>query len=215
MVTGGLNAASVEWIVQYRRDDAQKYLFNVRDPEETLRDASESVMRKIVGDRTVDEVLTVGRQEVASEAQIKLQALMDEYEMGIRIEQLVLQNVTPPEQVRASFSEVSQAQQEKEKLINEAKAEYNSVVPKASGEADQKIQAAEGYAIERINRANGDRERFVAVLEQYRKSPEITRRRIYLETMAEILPKLGKKYIIDENSRGVLPLLQLNAGEER
>ncbi len=213
MVTGDLNAASVEWIVQYRITDPNQYLFKVRNPDGTLRYASESVMREVVGDRTVDEVITVGRQEIESEALTKLQELTDKYEMGMTIDQVQLKNVDPPRQVQDSFNEVNQAQQEREQLVNEANAEYNRVVPKAEGEADQSIRAAEGYAMQRTNEAQGDVARFEAMLLEYTKAPEVTRRRIYLETMGQVLPKLGSKIIIDEGASQILPLLNLSGQE--
>ena len=211
MVTGDLNSALVEWIVQYRISDPVNFLFKVRNPEETLRDVSESVMREVVGDRTVDEVLTIGRQEIESEALSRMQALARKYEVGVSIDQVQLKNVNPPEAVQDSFNKVNQAQQEKEKLINEARREYNRSIPLAKGTKEQKIQEAEGYRLQRINEAQGDVSRFNAVLTEYLKAPDVTRRRIYLETMQEILPLLSSKIIIDENIRSVLPLLQLDA----
>ena len=209
MVTGDLNAALVEWVVQYRIESPDHYLFKVRNPDDTLRDASESIMREVVGDRTVDEVITVGRQEIEIEALQKLQALTASYEMGIRIDQVQLKNVNPPEQVQASFNEVNQAQQEKERAINIANGEYNKSIPRARGEAEQRIRAAQGYAKKRINEAQGDVAAFTALLAEYLQSPEVTRRRLYLETMAEILPTVGRKLIVDEDIKGVLPLLDL------
>lgn len=210
MLTGDLNVAVVEWIIQYRVEDPYKFLFRVRNSQATLRDMSEAVMREVVGDRTLNEVLTVGRQEVSQTVQDKLQGLCNEYENGIRIRQIVLQNVNPPDAVKASFNEVNQAQQDREKLINQARSEYNRVVPRAKGEAEQTIQAAEGYASERINGAIGDVARFNSVFAEYQKAPEITKQRIYLETMNRVLPRIEKKFIIDESSGGVLPLLNLN-----
>lgn len=212
MVTGDLNAAVVEWTVQYRVGNPTDFLFNVRQPVETLRDASESVMREVVGDRTIDEVLTIGRQDIEVTALTKLQELMNRYQMGISIEQVVLRNVVPPEAVKNSFNAVNQSQQEKEKLINQARAEYNKVIPRARGEAEQGIQEAEGYAIERVNRAEGDVARFNAMYAEYKKAPEVTRRRIYLETMREVIPRLGSKIIIDDDVQGILPHLQLPTG---
>ncbi len=209
MVTGDLNAATVEWIIQYRIQDPKLYLFKVNNPGETLRDISESVMRTVVGDRTVDEVITIGRQEIESEALLKLQEVVNKYELGLSIDQVQLKNVNPPAPVQPSFNEVNQAQQEKEKLINVANGEYNKAVPKARGEADQKTQAAEGYALKRVNEAEGDVARFNALLGEYVKAPQVTRQRIYLETMQDIIPRLGKKILIDEAARQVLPLLQL------
>lgn len=210
MVTGDLNAALVEWVVQYRIERPDHYLFKVRNADETLRDASESVMREVVGDRTVDEVITVGRQEIEVEALQKLQALTVSYEMGIRIDQVQLKNVNPPQQVQASFNEVNQAQQEKERAINIANGEYNKSIPRARGEAEQRIRAAEGYAKKRVNEAHGDVAAFNALLAQYLKSPEVTRRRLYLETMAEILPSVRHKVIVDQDIKGMLPLLNLS-----
>ncbi len=215
MVTGDLNAATVEWIIQYRILEPELFLFKVRDPGNTLRDISESVMRTVVGDRTVDEVITVGRQEIESDALLQLQGLVNKYELGLSIDQVQLKNINPPLPVQPSFNEVNQAQQEREKLINEANGEYNKVIPRASGEAEQKIQAAEGYALKRINEAEGDVSRFNAVFSEYLKAPEVTKQRIYIETMRVIVPKLGKKVIIDEQASQVLPLLQLTPDVER
>ncbi|MCF7832444.1 MAG: FtsH protease activity modulator HflK [Candidatus Marinimicrobia bacterium] len=210
MLTGDLNVVVVEWIIQYRVEDPYKYLFKVRNATQTLRDMSEASMREVVGDRTLNEVLTVGRQEISVTVESKLQELCEQYETGIRIKQVVLQNVDPPDAVKASFNEVNQAQQDKEKLINQARSEYNKIIPKAKGEALQTIQKAEGYASERVNGAKGDVARFVAVLKEYEKAPEITRQRIYLETMSKVLPVMEKKFIIDETGSGVLPLLNLD-----
>ena len=204
MVTGDLSAANVEWIVQYRILDPRDYLFSVRDPAETLRDISESVMRTVVGDRTVDEVITIGRQEIEVEALSRLQAAANKYQLGLSIDQVQLKDVDPPESVQSSFNEVNQAQQEREQMINVANGEYNKVIPRASGEANQKIQAAEGYALKRINEAQGDVARFEAVLAEYLKAPEVTKRRIYIETMRSVVPNLGKKIIIDEQANQIL-----------
>jgi membrane protease subunit HflK len=209
MVTGDLNAALVEWVVQYRIQEPRLYLFKVRNADATLRDASESVMREVVGDRTVDEVITVGRQEIENEALQKLQALVKSYQMGIKIDQVQLKNVNPPELVQASFNEVNQAQQEKERAINIANGEYNKAIPRARGEASQEISAAEGYAKKRVNEAEGDVAAFNSQFAEYLKAPEVTRRRLYLETMAQVLPQVGRKIILDENAGGIVPLLNL------
>ena len=198
MVTGDLNAALVEWVVQYRISDPVKFLFEVRNPSATLRYVSESVMREVVGDRTVDEVITIGRQEIESEALTKMQALSTKYAMGISIDQVQLKNINPPEPVQESFNEVNQAQQEKEKLINEARRDYNKVIPLAEGEKDQRIREADGYRLRRINEAEGDAARFSALLAAYTKAPQVTRRRIYVETMQERTAGLRSKIIIDE-----------------
>jgi membrane protease subunit HflK len=211
MVTGDLNAALVEWVVQYRIADPKSFLFEVREPSETLRYVSESVMREVVGDRTVDEVITIGRQEIENEALVKMQELATKYTMGVSIDQVQLKNINPPKPVQASFNEVNQAQQEKEKLINEARRDYNKVIPLAEGEKDQRIREADGYRLKRINEAEGDAARFSALLAEYKKAPEVTKRRIYIETMQEILPGLRSKIIVDESARSILPLLNLDS----
>ncbi len=209
MLTGDLNLADVKWVVQYRVHDPYKYLFKVKDPELTLRDISESSMRQVVGDRTVNEVLTIGRTEIAQSVKELTQELCNEYELGLRIEQVVLQDVNPPEEVKAAFNAVNQAQQEKETLINEAKSEYNKVVPRAHGEAKETVEKAEGYAIARINTAKGEATRFNLIYNEYVKAPEVTKQRIYLETMQRVLPNLGNKIITDQDGNNVLPLLQM------
>ncbi|MBX2837520.1 MAG: FtsH protease activity modulator HflK [Gammaproteobacteria bacterium] len=213
MVTGDLNAALVEWVVQYRIAEPVKYLFDVRNPGETLRDVSESVMREVVGDRTVDEVITIGRQEIENEALVKMQELTGKYSMGVSIDQVQLKNINPPQPVQESFNEVNQAQQEKERLINEARREYNSVVPLAEGEKDQRIRAADGYSLKRINEAEGDVSRFNAVLAEYLKAPEVTQRRIYIETLQDVLPQLDSKIIVDDQSQQILPLMHLDSAK--
>ena len=210
MLTGDLNLADVEWVVQYRIDDPYKYLFKVRNPELTMRDLTEAAMRQVVGDRTVNEVLTIGRTEIATTLEELIQDVCTEYSLGVRIDQVVLQDVNPPEAVKAAFNEVNQAQQEKETLINQAKAEYNKVVPKARGEAEETIQKAEGYATERVNKAQGEVSRFNALYSEYVKAQEVTQRRIFLETMARVLPRLGNVIVTDENGQNVLPLLNLD-----
>jgi modulator of FtsH protease HflK len=217
MVTGDLNAALVEWVVQYRIEDPSQYLFEVRNPGETLRDLSEAAMREVVGDRTVDELITIGRQDIEVEALARMQELSKRYHLGIRVDQVQLKNVNPPREVQASFNEVNKAQQDRENAINIANGEYNKVVPKAKGEADQTVRAAEGYRFKRVNEAEGDVAAFTAVLQQYIKAPEITRTRLYLETMSEILPQTGQKIIVDESLRQLLPVLPLSTkpGEGR
>lgn len=209
MLTGDLNLADVEWVVQYRISNAYQYLFKVRHPETTLRDLSESSMRQIVGDRTVNEVLTVGRTEVALAVKDLIQRLSDEYELGIRVEQVVLQDVNPPDPVKSAFNAVNEAQQEKETLINQAKSEYNRVIPHARGQARETIQKAEGYATARVNNAQGEATRFELLYQEYVKAPEVTRRRLYMETMQRVLPELGNKIITDQEGNNVLPLLQM------
>lgn len=209
MLTGDLNVAVVEWTAQFRVRDAYKFLFKVRNVRKTFRDMNETVMREVIGDRSVNEVLTVGRQEIAAEVEQRLQALCDQYENGIKVEQIVLQDVNPPDAVKPSFNEVNQAQQEREKLINQARADYNQIIPRAKGQAQQTIEQAEGFATDRVNRARGDAELFVQVHAAYQRAPEVTRRRMYLETMGQIYPKVKRKIVLDKSLKGVLPLLPL------
>ncbi|MFP4019048.1 MAG: FtsH protease activity modulator HflK [Bacteroidales bacterium] len=208
MLTGDLNLANVEWVVQYRVDNPYNYLFKVRNADNTLRAISEAVVRQVVGDRTVNEVLTVGRVEVASEVQQKVQELCREYSMGIQIAQIVLQDVNPPDPVKQAFNAVNEAQQERETLINRAKSEYNKVVPKAKGQAEETIEKAEGYATRRVNNAEGDANRFNELYREYVSAPEVTKRRIYFETMQEVLPKLGDKIITTKDGNNAIPLLK-------
>jgi membrane protease subunit HflK len=209
MLTGDLNVAIVEWIVQYRVSDPYQFLFKVRHPEETFRAMNEAIMRQVVGDRTVTEVLTVGRQEIETRVETELQALAKQYELGLTVEQVVLQDVNPPDPVKPSWDAVNQAQQQRDRLINEARAEYNKVVPRAKGEAEQTILQAQGYALDRVNRSQGDSARFKSVYESYRRAPEVTRRRMYLETMQRVLPQIGAKVYLDKDAKGILPLLPL------
>src|SRR5437868_9651631 len=209
MVTGDLNAALVEWVVQYRIEDPSQYLFDVRNPGETLRDLSEAAMREVVGDRTVDEVITIGRQDIEVAALARMQELAKRYMLGVRVDQVQLKNVNPPAEVQASFNEVNKAQQDRENAINIANGDYNEAVPRARGQADQAIRGAEGYRFKRVNEAEGDVASFNAMLGQYVKAPEITRTRLYLETMGDVLPMTGEKIIIDESMRNLLPILPL------
>jgi len=209
MLTGDLNVIDVEWIVQFRREDPRKYLFNVRDPIMAIRDISESVNRRIVGNRSFDYVLQ-NREEVNKMAQEELQKILDEYETGIRVVNVRLQNVVPPDPVKGAFNEVNEAQQEKERLINQAQETYNREIPKAKGEAERTINGARGFALERVNRAKGDVARFSAVLKEYRTTREVTKQRLYLEAYQTILPNAKQIYIIDSEQKGLLPLLQLN-----
>jgi modulator of FtsH protease HflK len=214
MLTGDLNVAVVDWTAQYRVADPYLYLFKVRNVTETFRDMNETVMRAVVGDRSVTEVLTIGRQEIATEVETRLQDLCDQYETGIRVEQIVLQDVNPPEPVKDSFNDVNEAQQERERMINEARADFNSVIPRARGEAEQTIQKAEGYATDRVNRAQGDASLFDSIRAAYARAPEVTRQRIYLETMNGLMPQIQRKVVLDNDLKGLLPLLPLNKTEK-
>ncbi len=208
MVTGDLNAALVEWVVQYKVDDPKLFLFHVKEPASTLRDLSEATMREIVGDRSVDEVITVGRQEIEDRTLVRLKELVKTYQLGISVDQVQLKNVNPPQEVQKSFNDVNNAQQDRENMINIANGEYNKSVPRAQGEAAQKISVAEGYKLKRVNEAMGDVGAFKVVFEQYSKAPDVTRKRLFLETMADVLPSIRQTTIVDEKVTQLLPLMQ-------
>ncbi len=208
MLTGDLNVAVVPWIVQYRIKDPYNYLFKVRDIRRLLVDMSEAAMRLVVGDRSINEVISK-REEIAIEARTVLQAEMDNAESGINIVTIEMKKTNVPDPVQPSFNEVNQAIQEKEKMIYQAKEDYNKAIPTARGEAERTIKAAEGYALDRINRAKGDASRFKALYAEYAKAKDVTRRRLYLETLKGLLPNLGDKYIIDADQKNFLPLLHL------
>jgi membrane protease subunit HflK len=212
MLTGDLNVAVVEWIVQYKIKDPYKYLFKLRDADSTFRYMNEAVVRRVVGDNSVDEVITIGRARIAMEAKEELQQLCDLYEIGIEVNQLIFQDVNPPDPVKPSFNEVNESLQEKERKINEAWSEYNQEIPKAEGEAEQLIRGAEGYATERTNKAQGDANRFRSIYREYSRAPLVTRKRLYLEAINDVLPKIKRKIIFDEQQKNILPLL--NFGEE-
>ena len=209
MLTGDLNVAVVPWKTQYRIAEPDKFLFKVKDPIGTFRDMNEAVMREVIGDRRVNEVLTTGRQEIAAKMEEKLQDMCDQYENGLKINRILLQKVLPPKQVQDAFNEVNNAEQEKEKMINQALGDYNRIIPRARGEAEQTVQQAEGYAMDRVNRAKGDASLYKDLLKAYKKSPEVTKDRIYLETMANVYPKIKQKIILDKDLEGILPLLPL------
>lgn len=206
MLTGDLNVADVEWIVQYQISDPRKYLFQAQDPGRNIRDVSEAIMRRVVGDRTVNETLTTGRVEIASEAQRLTQEVLDKYDLGIRVVTIKLQDVNPPDLVKPSFNEVNAAKQEQEKAINMAEEEYNKVIPEARGKAEETLSQAEGYAAAVVNRAKGEAERFTLTLQEYRRGPDVTRKRIYLETMEELFTRFDKVTIVDDKVKGLMPV---------
>ena len=215
-LTGDLNIADVEWIVQYRITSATDYWFHLNDPDATVRDLSEAVLREVAGSRTVDDLLTVGRNQIEAEAQTLLQKSFNSYKAGIKVIAVQLRGVTPPEPVQASFNDVNRAEQDREKLINEAKATYNREIPKAEGQALQMVERAEGARRERVNRAMGDAGRFKDILAEYKKSPDVTRKRLYLETMAQVLPAIDEITVLDVSAKsGILPVLQLGSAVER
>ena len=212
MLTGDLNVIDVQWIVQYRIEDPVKYLFKVREQRETLRVVTEAVMRRVVGNRLGSDVLTVGRVAVASEVKEEMQKILSDYETGIRIVTVELQDVTPPDPVKPAFNEVNEARQDLERMINQAQEQANKVIPKARGEAKQVMAEAEGYATERVNQAQGEAARFLAVLSEYQRVPEVTRRRLYLEAASKVLSEAKGVYIVDSEQRALVPWLSLDSG---
>jgi modulator of FtsH protease HflK len=214
MLTGDLNVIDVQWIVQYRIEDPARFLFHVRESRQTIRDISEAVMRRVVGNRLGSDVLTVGRVAVSTEVKEEMQKILTDYQTGVRLVTVELQDVTPPDSVKPAFNEVNEARQDRERTINQAQERANREIPKARGEATRTITEAEGYAVERVNRANGEATRFRAVLGEYQRAPEVTRRRLYLEAIGQILPEASALYIVDSDQKGLLPLLQLQAGQK-
>jgi membrane protease subunit HflK len=215
ILTGDLNVSDLEWIVQFKIEDPFKFLFNISDPVNTIRDISEAVTRKIVGDANVSDVLTTERAVLAQTIQDELQKVLNSYEMGVRIITCKFQDVNPPEKVKAAFNGVNEAEQQKESLIQQAREEYNKEVPRARGQAKQMIQEAEGYALERVNRAQGEVARFLALLDEYKKFPEVTRKRLYLETLEKIMPRIKDATVLDgqDGKNPVLPILPLQSLE--
>jgi len=212
MLTGDLNVALVPWIVQYRIKDPFNYLFKVHNVRATFRDLAEASMRLVVGDSSINEVISK-REELAIKDKALLQKYLDEAETGIQVVTVEMKRTNVPEPVQPSFNEVNQAVQEKERLIYQAKEAYNKVIPAARGNAEKTIKAAEGYALDRVNRARGDAARFLDLYAAYVKAEDVTRRRLYLESMQDILPKLGDKYVVDADQKNLLPLLNLGKTE--
>jgi membrane protease subunit HflK len=210
MLSGDLNVVDLQWTVQYKVQNPVDYLFQVQDVEGTLDDISESVVRRIVGNRYADEVLTTGRSAVADMARNEIQQIMDQYRTGLQIITVKLQNANPPNPVKAAFNEVNEARQEKERMINEAQQAYNQKIPKAMGEARQTITQAEGYALERINRTEGEVRLFLSILTEYEKAPDVTKRRLYIEAAGDLIGRVDHLMIIDESQRNLLPLFDLN-----
>ena len=235
MLTGDLNIAHVEWVVQYKIDDAMRSLFSIGDENslsgrlissirrddinpaipDTIRDVSESVMRKLVGDRSVDSVLTLGREEISSEAKIEIQEMLDVFDAGVEIITVKLQTTSPPESVKEAFQEVNRARQNKERVVNQAEGERNRQIPAARGKAQQMISEAEGYQARTVMETLGQVKAFNAKLDEYEKAPEVTKQRLYLEAMEEVLGQVGNKTIIDESVNQMLPILNLNGAEAK
>ncbi|MEJ2471362.1 MAG: FtsH protease activity modulator HflK [Desulfuromonadales bacterium] len=213
-LTGDLNVSDVEWIVQYQVADPFKFIFNIKDPVETVRDIAEAMVRKAIGNANVTEVLTTERAQLAAEIEQDLQSTLNQYDIGVRIVTVKFQDVTPPDPVKAAYNEVNEAEQQRESLIFQAREQFNREVPRARGEAKKVLQEAEGYAVERVNKARGETNRFLALLTEYRKAPSVTRSRIYLETLEEVLPRLEEVYVMDDKTGGLLPLLPLRKSME-
>jgi modulator of FtsH protease HflK len=206
MLTGDLNVADVEWVVQYRINDPYKFLYASTQPIQTVRDVSESIMRRVVGDELVGDVLTIGRAKIAIAAKELMQEILDRYDLGIYITSVKLQDVNPPESVKPSFNEVNKARQEQEKMINQAEEAYNKVIPEARGKADELISTSEGYALALVNRAQGDSGRFLSVYNEYKDAPNVTRKRIYIETMRDVFKQFKNLIIVDDQIKGLLPI---------
>lgn len=213
-LTGDLNVSDVEWIVQFQIADPYKFIFRIKDPIETIRDIAEAMVRKSIGNARVTEVLTTERANLANDIEKNLQATLNSYDIGVRIVTVKFQDVTPPDPVKAAYNEVNESEQQRESLIFQAREQYNREVPRARGEAKKVLQEAEGYAVERVNKARGETNRFKALLTEYRKAPAVTRSRIYLETLEEVLPRLDEIYVMDDKSGGLLPLLPLRKALE-
>ena len=213
MLTGDLNVIDVQWIIQYRIEDPIFFLFRVRDTEKTIRDTTEAVMRRAVGNRLGSDVLTTGRVTVASEAKIEIQKILSAYQTGVRLVTVELQDVTPPDSVKPAFNEVNESRQDKERTINIAQEQANREIPKARGVATQSISEAEGYALERVNRAEGEATRFAAILTEYESAPQVTRRRLYLEAMTGFLAEMKGLYIVDKDQKAMVPWLPLESSE--
>ena len=210
MLTGDLNVLDVKWVVQFKIKDPKSFLFNVRDKRKNLRDVSESIMREIVGDYTFNEILTTKRLEISDLLKQRLQETLDRYTMGVQVLKILLQDVNPPDPVKPAFNDVNAAKQEKERMINEAWEEYNKIIPKEKGLAERTVEQAKGYALEVVNNAQGDVARFNALLEEYNKAKEITRKRLYLESMQDVLSKIGKKFIVDKEEKSIFPFMDLS-----
>ena len=212
ILTGDLNVLDVSWIVHFKIKDPKDLIFNVRDPEETVRDLSESAMRQVIGDFSVNAAITLRKSEINLAVREILQRGLDKYKSGIQIDKVELQEVLPPVEVKASFNEVNEAEQEREKVINQSWEAYNKVIPQARGQAEKTIREAEGYALVRVNQAEGDANKFLQIWNEYKNDKEITRRRLYLETIEEVIPKSGKVYVFEPGANNILPLLNLSEG---
>ncbi len=209
MLTGDLNCAEVHWVIRYKINDLKQFLFRVRNVKETLRQVSQAAMRRVVGDRSIDEVLTIGRSEIEDSVKIEVTDALNNYGCGISVQSVMLKGVNPPKAVKSAFDAVNQAVQLRDTIINDAEGKKNKILPAAMGKKEQIIKEAEGYNIKRVNEALGDTNAFLSILQEYNKAQDVTRRRIYLETMSEIIPKCEKVYILGESQKSILPFLNL------
>ena len=214
MLTGDLNIVDVEWIIQYRIVDPRAWLFNVSDKQKTIRDISQSVINRLVGDRLILGVIGPDRQAIQDNAVVMMNEIFAKYQIGIEVTQVQLQNIVPPAGVQDSFEDVNKAIQDMNRLINEGKEAYNSEIPKAKGQADQTLEIAQGYSTERVNKARGDVARFVSVLDEYRKAPEVTRKRLYYEMMDQVFSGSAGVELIDKGFSNFLPLKMLDSSKE-
>lgn len=213
MLTGDLNVADVEWVVQYQISDPFKFIFQTSEPYQNIRDVAESIMRRVVGNRLVTDVLTTGRAVISGDAKILMQEVLDKYDMGVRVVTVKLQDVNPPRVVQPSFNQVNSAKQEQEKIINTAEKDYNTIIPEARGKAEKLVSEAEAYADALVNRAKGDASKFTAVYHEYRRAPAITKKRIYIETMEEIFKRFEHITVVDPKVKGLMPIFNQGKGE--
>ena len=213
MLTGDENIVDAEMIVQYKIKDPVAYLFNIVEPELTVRQAAEASLRTVVGRNKIDETLTTGKFKIQEETKIQLQLILDKYDSGIHVVAVQLQDVSPPKEVLGAFKDVASAKEDKNRMVNQAEGYRNNVIPKARGEAEAMIRDAEGFKQARIKRSEGDAAKFTTILKEYRKAKSITQKRLYLETMERVLPNIEKIIIPDKNSGNMLNLLNLNPGK--
>jgi membrane protease subunit HflK len=213
MLTSDRNVIDLEWIIQYKVQDPIYFAFKVKDVRQAVRDISEVALRRVVGNMTFDYVLS-NREMLAADTQREVQESLDRYQAGVKIVTVQFQDVNPPDHVKPSFNEVNEADQDMKRLVNEAEEAYNREVPKARGDAKKMLEEAQGYAVERVNLAQGEASRFLAILKEYKGGQDVTRRRMYLETMQEVLPKVAEIYVIDGEKGGLLPFLDVRGGRK-
>jgi membrane protease subunit HflK len=214
MLTGDLNIIEVEWIIQYRVIDPKAWVFNVMERTETIRDVSRSVINMLVGDRAIMDIMGSQRSAIENEAAVFMNETFRGYGLGIDVIAVKLQNIDPPAGVQEAFDDVNKAEQDQNRLINEGQQAYNAEIPRTKGEADRLVQIAQGYAAERVNRARGDVSRFNSVYEEYRRAPEVTRRRLYYEMIEEVFKEDSETVVIDRNFNNFLPLRDLNSARD-